>query len=191
MTSTIVVGGRWKSALLCALLTAIAQTATAQEVAGSFEQLQVLVKPGDTVTVRDASGVETKGTIAALSSSTLALLAADTRLELSENDVSAIKQRRSDSLANGALIGLAIGAGASAALMIAVGAEEGEEMEVGFALMAIGIYGAIGTGIGVGIDALIKKEHVIFRRQPTTELQVGIAPWLTTQRKGVLVTLRF
>ena len=57
--------------------------------------------------------------------------------------------------------------------------------------MAIGIYGAIGTGIGVGIDALIKKEHVIFRRQPTKGLQVGVAPWLTSQQKGVLITLRF
>ncbi len=191
MTRPIVVGGGWKSALLCLLFSMVAQTGTAQEIAGSFEQLQVLVKPGDTVTVRDATGVETKGTIAALSSSTLALLAAGTRLELSENDVSTIEQRRSDSLANGALIGFASGAGASAALMIAIGAEEGEEIEVGFALMAIGIYGAIGTGIGVGIDALIKKEHVIFRRQPTKGLQVGVAPWLTRHQKGVLVTLRF
>ena len=56
-----VVAERWRrSALLCLLFTALAQTATAQGLAGSFEQLQVLVKPGDTVTVVDGTGVETK-----------------------------------------------------------------------------------------------------------------------------------
>lgn len=191
MTSPIVAERWWRSALLCALVTVIAPTATAQEIAGSFEQLQVLVKPGDTVTVRDATGVETKGTIAALSPSTLALLVGGTRRELSENDVNTMKQRRSDSLANGAIIGLAIGAGATTALIIAVAAEDGDEVDAGLALVAIGAYGGIGAGIGVAVDALIRKEHVIFRRQPTTGLQVGVAPWLTTQRKGVLVTLRF
>jgi hypothetical protein len=188
MTSPIVARRWWRSALLCALVTAIAQTATAQEIAGSFEQLQVLVKPGDTVTVRDATGVETKGTIAALSSSTLALLTADTRLELSENDVSTIKQRRSDSLANGALIGAAGGAAFATTALIIFRDNDLDASEVA---LVLGLYSAMGTGIGVAVDALIRREHVIFRRQPTTGLQVGIAPWLTKQHKGVIVTLRF
>jgi hypothetical protein len=55
----------------------------------------------------------------------------------------------------------------------------------------IGIYAAVGTGIGVGVDALIRKKHVIYQRQLTSAVQVGVAPLLTRQRQGVQVTLRF
>jgi hypothetical protein len=180
-----------RSALLCFLLTSMTQAAGAQGIAGSFEQLKVLVRPGETVTVTETTGQETTGKIADLSSSTLALLAGGTRRELSESDVRTIQQRHNDSLANGALYGLAIGAVASAALIIAVSAVDSEEVDAGLAALAIGAYGGIGAGIGVGVDALIRKRHVIYQRQSLPGVQVGIAPWLTSQRKGVLVTLRF
>ena len=180
-----------RSALLSFLFTAMTQTAGAQGIAASFEQLQVLVKPGDTVTVTDTTGHETTGKLADLSSSTLGLLAGGTRRELSENDVRTIQQRRTDSLANGAIIGLAVGAGASAALVIAVAAVDSEEVDEGLAALAIGAYAGIGAGIGVGVDALIRRRQVIYQHPSTSGLQVGVAPWLTRQRKGVLVTLRF
>lgn len=179
-----------RSAIPCFLLTAMAQTAAAQGIAGSFEQLRILVKPGDTVTVTDTTGHETTGRLADLSSTTLGLLAGGTRRELSENDVRTIQQRRPDSLSNGAIIGLAIGAGASAALIIAFAASDSGDVDAGMAALAIGAYGGIGAGIGVGVDALIRGRQVIYQRQ-STGVQVGIAPWLTSQRKGVLVTLRF
>ena len=43
----------WRSALSLGFLTMAATTAEAQSLAGSFEQLQVLVKPGDTISVTD------------------------------------------------------------------------------------------------------------------------------------------
>jgi len=184
-----VVAERWRSsALLCLLFTALAQTATAQGLAGSFEQLQVLVKPGDTVTVVDGTGVETKGKIAELSQSTLALLTEGTRRELSENDVRAIKQLRTDSLANGALYG-AVGGAAFATTALVIFADEGwYASEV---VTVLGVYAAIGTGIGVCVDAVIRRQHLIYQRQPASGQQIRVAPWLTGQRKGVLVTLRF
>ncbi len=184
-----IVADQWqRSALLCLLLAAMAQTATAQGIAGSFEQLQVLVKPGDTVTITDATGIETKGQIAELSPATLALLVGGTRRELSENDVTTIKQLRTDSLANGAIYG-AIGGAAFAGTAMAILGEDGWDAPQVAAVL--GAYAAVGTGIGVCVDALIRKRHVIYQRQPTSGVQVGVAPWLTRQRKGALVTLRF
>jgi hypothetical protein len=190
MPRAVVTKPAWRSAILLVLFTAMTQTAAAQGIAGSFEQLQIIVRPGDSVTVTDATGRETTGKIASLSSSTLALLADGARLDLSESDVSTIKQRRDDSLANGALIGLATGAALASVLVIAVAAED-EDVDAGSAALIIGLYGAIGTGIGVGVDALIRGRQVIYQRPSTSGLQVGVAPWLTRQRKGVLVTLRF
>ena len=141
-----IVGSLWgRSALLSVLFTALAQPAAAQGTAGSFEQLQVLVKPGDTVSVTDAAGRETTGKIAELSSSTLILLTADARREWTEDGVATIKQRRNDSLANGAIYGLAIGAGLAATLVAAVAAED-EDIDGRDVAILLAAYGAIGAG---------------------------------------------
>jgi hypothetical protein len=64
--------------ILCILLFAgTATAADAQEIAGSFDQLRVLVKPGDTVTLTDSTGNETRGKILTLSSTSLALSVGD------------------------------------------------------------------------------------------------------------------
>ena len=187
-----IVGSLWgRSALLCVLSTAIAAPAAAQGIAGSFEQLQVLVKPGDTVSVTDAAGRETTGKIADLSSSTLTLLTAGAQREWTEGDVTTIKQRLPDSLGNGAIYGLAIGAGVAATLLaVAAGLDDADFSGSDVAII-LGAYSAIGAGAGVGVDALITKRHVVYQRPSSSRVQVGIAPWLTSQRKGVQVTLRF
>ena len=61
-------------ALIVAALLLGAGRSYAQGVASSFEQLQVFVKAGDTVSVRDSTGTETTGTIKSLSSSSLVLM---------------------------------------------------------------------------------------------------------------------
>jgi hypothetical protein len=52
--------------------------------------------------VTDSAGIETTGKIASLSPSSLTLLSDGLRREWREIDVATIKQRRADSLANGA-----------------------------------------------------------------------------------------
>ena len=189
MTGPIVVGLWRRSALPCFFLAAMAQTAAAQGVAGSFEQLQILVKPGDTLIVTDTTGKETTGKIADLSASTLTLLTDGARRELRESDVTTIKQRRADSLANGAVIGLGVGAGCALALLWIVASTE--DVSGSDVAIVSGVYAAIGTGAGVGVDALIRGRQVIYQRPSTSGVQFGIAPWLTSHRKGVAVTLRF
>jgi hypothetical protein len=134
-------------------------------VAMSFDQLAVLVRPGNTVTLTDASGSEVYGRIETLSSSALSLAIDGTRRDFLATDVVEIRQRRGDSLANGAKWGFGIGVGLFA-LAIA-GCDECRPTSAGeYALTAFagGLYGALGTGIGVGIDALKRGEPTIYRR---------------------------
>src|SRR5688500_11869267 len=81
--------------------------------ATSFDQLSVLVRPGDTVTVTPDSGTPFSGKISSLSSSGLTLLVGKELRAVQENDVATIRhRRRQDSLSNGALWGLGAGAAA-------------------------------------------------------------------------------
>jgi hypothetical protein len=84
------------------LIALTASPAAAQELAGSFDQLRVLLKPGDTIRVTDGAGQEARGTIAALTSTSPELLVGGNRRNFLESDVRTIRHRRSDPLGNGA-----------------------------------------------------------------------------------------
>lgn len=164
----------------------------AQEVAGSFDQLRVLVKPGDKVTVTDDAGRETTGRIAELSSSSLALIADGERRDLQATQVNTIRQRRSDSLANGAKWGFGIGAGLGLLGGLAIATEydeDGDGEETAFVVAATLVYGAMGAGAGVGIDALISSNQIIYARR--TSARFSVKPLLTRQRQGAVVVLGF
>jgi hypothetical protein len=94
-------------------------------VAESFDQLQVLVRSGTTVDVTNAAGYRVSGRIDRLSPAILSVTANGIRRDYAEADVDFIRQRRGDSLANGA---------------------------------------RWGAGIGVGIDELIQRPQVVYRR---------------------------
>ena len=53
-------------------------------------------------------------------------------------------------------------------------------------------YGAVGAGIGMGIgaaiDGAIHKKILVFQ---TPAAQIGLLPIMTTERKGLALTLRF
>lgn len=181
----------WRVVVLSMLVLGTAGTATAQELAGSFDQLRVLVKPGDTVSVAEQAGRVTRGRITELSPSSLVLVTNGTRRELREADINTIRQRRDDSLANGAGWGLLVGGGLGllAGLSVASEYEEG----AGWALPFFGlIYGGIGTGVGVGIDALIRGERVIYAgRAAAPSTKITVSPMMSAARKGVAVSLGF
>jgi len=74
-----------------------AQTEARAGVAASFEQLQVLVSPGNTVTVIDVAGSQASGRVDSLTPSVLSLDVNGPRRDFSEADVTVIRQRRGDS----------------------------------------------------------------------------------------------
>ena len=138
----------------------VVTSAEAQELAGTFEQLRVLVKAGETLTVTDNSGQPVRGKLARLSAGSLVLDVSGTHREFQSTDVNTIEKRGSDSLKNGALIGMAVGGGLAAAAMAATLGNS--DANAGVFVVGALLYGGIGAGIGVGIDALVEGRRVIY-----------------------------
>jgi hypothetical protein len=169
------------------LVAAAVQAAEAQGVAQSFDELRLLVRRGDAVTVVDVAGVETTGKIAELSSSRLVLRVRGQALDVFEADARKILHRHGDSLSNGAWIGLCTGAVLGSALIVgAVGEGHG-----GLALIAAAFYGGVGAGIGVGIDALVRGRQVIYASPGSGSRALSISPLVTPGRRGAVVSFRF
>jgi hypothetical protein len=176
--------------VLGTVLAAGVSAAQAQGVAGNLRELQLLVRTGDTVTVSDVQGREVKGRIEALSPSNLILSDRSGRHEWSETDIATIRQVKSDSLANGALIGLAVGGGLALVAALAT-AEDDYDDEGEWIAFAVAVYAGVGTGIGVGIDALIRREHVVYQSSAPPRTQVRLVPLLTPKRQALLVSVSF
>ena len=123
--------------VLFLLLCAGAIRAEAQGVASTFDQLAVLVQPGDKVTVVDVTGRETKGRIWKLSQDALILGTSAGPRQLGEVDVSMISQRRDDSLKNGAIIG----AVAATAFFVTVGDAPSNDSDGGDVIVSSAIGG--------------------------------------------------
>jgi hypothetical protein len=152
-------------------------------LATSFDQLKVLAAPGQRVSVTDAAGARFVGTIAALSPSTLSVRIGQELRHLSENDIATLRQRRDDSLGNGALWGLGTG--------MTVGMVTCGRCHVGPGLMLGALFAGAGAGIGIGIDALVRGEMVIYRGRGASAARVSIAPRLAPSHQALSVSLRF
>jgi len=175
--------------LMLAFLVLLPQPARAQE-ARSFEQLQILVKPGDRIFVTDATGNVTVGRVAGLSKTSLSLTTKTSTKDWTESDVFKIKQWRHDSLKNGALIGTGVGLGlgiVGAAFWCSEWGDCGGE-----AVAGVAVYAGLGAGVGVGIDALIpSKQTVYIGGTRTTSSPIKLKPIVSKSRKGVAVAFSF
>ena len=107
-----------RPAAIAVLVVGIPSGAIAEAPVPSFDQLATRLRVGDTVYVTDAAGREHKGTISDLSASSLALLVEKTPRDFPKANVHTIQSQQPDSLANGALIGLAVGAALATAGLI-------------------------------------------------------------------------
>ncbi len=163
-------------------------TVSAQGIAESLHELRLLVRPGETVTVVDTTGREVKGRIESLSASDIVLRTSAGPRQWTDADLKTIRQRRGDSLGNGALIGFGVGAGIGIAGGLAL-RESGESGAVVAAFAAL--YGGLGAGIGVGIDALITHEYVIFDAAHARRATLHVRPVATRRQRGVQVVLSF
>ena len=176
--------------LILTFLVLSARPAIAQE-ARSFEQLQILVKPGDRIFVTDASGNVTEGKVAGLSTSSLRLITKSTIKDWAESDVAKIRQWRHDSLKNGALIGTGIGLGVGILGAIAWCSNTWHNC-AGEAAVFAAVYTGIGAGIGVGVDALIPAKQTVFVGGTRTSLsRLEVKPVVGNSRKGVVVAFSF
>ena len=172
---------------IVALLLLSSVPAEAQQIAGTFDQLRVLIKQGDTLTITDGAGQRMQGKLSQLSTSSLVLDVSGALRQFHESDVNTIERRGPDSLKNGALIGLGIG-GALGALALGVAASEGE---AGFGAIAALVYSGLGAGIGVGFDALLEGRRVIYVGSTRSRATLNLTPIVNGRQKGVLLGLSF
>jgi hypothetical protein len=165
-----------------------AQTARVTQ-ARSFEQLQVFVADGDTVSVREATGKEFSARVAGISATELVVMVDGQRRAFHPDDAIRIRQRRGDSLANGTWWGFGIGAGAG---LLAVAADDsGLANNAGWAVVVAAVYGGIGAGIGVCVDALIRKREIIYDHQTGGASTLTIVPLFGRGRTGAQIALTF
>jgi hypothetical protein len=155
-----------------------------------------VVRKGQTVEVIDDEGREITGKVSLVSQAALHLVRDGTAMEIPFARITQIA-RPTDSLADGALIGLAAGAafGVVAATAGTTDCDESSEywgpcfggprFIIGSAL----IFGGIGAGIGVGIDALIRRNRVVYRRD--TGFTARVVPIVGRGRTGAAMTIRW
>ena len=174
--------------LLALALGSCASVVRGQGVAESFTALQELVEVGQTVTVVDASGREVTGPITALTPARLVLGGGGRERAWEEADVVRIRYRGQDSLRNGTLIGLGVGAAVAAVALLAGPPLEGPDADWGIFSVAVGA--GLGAALGVGIDAMFTAERDIFRRSGSGA-QVRLQPLLHARGGGLRVGIAF
>jgi hypothetical protein len=181
----LIVGGA-----ACLLLCAGGTRVEAQGVASSFEQLGVLVKPGDKITVVDVTGRKAEGRLGKLSRDTLTLATPAGPRELGEVDVAEVRQRRDDSLRNGAIIGAVAATAYFLTAAAVLSDSDGGGVLIGSAIRGGVLFAGMGAAAGVGIDALIRRKQVIYRKS-SRETRVSLAPLFGRGRRGAAITVTF
>jgi hypothetical protein len=114
----------------------------------------------EVIVTQSGSGVELRGRILELSSSSLAILVDGRRVEVPIEDVLRIDGRK-DSLKNGTLIGLGVFAG-----MAVLACPEIDSP--GWCAYGIALNAGMGAAIGAGIDALHKGRSPIYVKAAKT-----------------------
>jgi hypothetical protein len=188
------------AALVGALSLASPAPCAAQEPVTLFSQLAGELKPGDTIWVTDANGRELKGKMGALEPGAITVRGRGGRT-LNRSDVRQVTVRRGDSVANGATIGLAVGAlaGLGAGIAGCAAYPKDDPLRGEACLMAIGLFWmpgmAAGALVGVGIDALIPGKQVVLYRASgsngASHARLSISPVIAARTKGVAIAVSF
>ena len=175
-----------RTALLTAFVISIGAAASAQAPRGAKPNLETTLMPGMTVWITDASGREEKTRIVGVSGGVVTATAGEEIWRLDTTEVMRVRVRHSDPVINGALIGA--GAAVASGLLLCRLTEPWENCrdDVGPMLRI----GAIGAGVGAGIDALIRGRRTIYEadRGPT---RLHVAPIVARRAGGVQVSLSF
>ncbi len=188
MTELAKLGRRGVTAVVLAAATASAAEA---QIADSFEQLRLLVGQDDRITVTDRSGQELTGSITDVSPSSLTLLVHDTPHVFDAADVGAIRQRRSDSIRNGARNGFWTGVGIlGGTFAIAHYTTDGDSPDFGAWIWVLTSGGIQGALVGAIVDDKIQEQRVIYRATGAAR-RLTVSPLLSRGRRGVAVSLGF
>lgn len=164
--------------------------------AGDAAAIRQRVKENQKVRIVDDQGREWHGRIAALTPDSLTMITHDQgRTDVPYGTILRI-DRPHDGLANGAGIGFVSGALIG---FLAVLSEEAAECEpggfwscgdptAGAYLVVPAVFGGLGAAIGLGVDALIRRDGNLWRRGDT---RVSLAPAVGRGVRGVQLSVRW
>ena len=144
--------------------------AATQAPTAEAEEIRRRVRVGQKVSITDDQGRQVEGRISTLSADGLTLVSRRDSTDIPYDRIVRVDRPR-DGLGNGAVWGLGVGAASG---FLALLAEENRECEPGFFscgdpepkhyLVIPLMTGGLGAAIGVGVDALIRREPNIYRR---------------------------
>jgi hypothetical protein len=162
-----------------------ASAAGAQQVM-SLEELERLRNTSTTITVTDRNGREFRGTVADASETRLSLWMSGAIHRFDVGDVRSVRVRRDDGWLDGALLGAAVGGGLSALMFL-----DNECRDDPACYAAVAVYAGIGGLAGLGIDALLHRDDVVYTAPPAGAQRLTVAPLLARGRNGVRLTIVF
>ena len=173
-------------ALLVLLSGSAASAAAAQTPRDTESNLGATLNPGMTVWLTDSTGREEKTRILGVTGDTVTTTAGGDIRRVPMNDVMRVRVRHSDPVINGALIGA--GAAVASGLFLCGLTETFENCrdDVGPMLRI----GAIGAGVGVGIDALFRGRRTIYEAAQGS-MRLHAAPLIGGGAAGLRVSLSF
>lgn len=178
---------RLRSAFVLLAALALPTAARAQQVADTFDQLRVVLAPGADIRVTETDGTSVKGTFDGISGHSLNLTVQGAHVLLDQDAILRIQERQDDSVANGARNGFFVGAGFGLLGGAAIAMEGGSPVLIP---IVTAVYGGIGAGIGVAIDAMITTHRTVYEAR-AKHASLAVAPVVGRTRKGVAVTVGF
>ena len=169
-------------------------TAPAAWTQADAEEIQRVVKAGHKVSILDDQGREVTGRIGELKADALTVLVGGDRTDVPYNRILRI-DRPHDGLANGALIGFGVGAALGFAAVLS---EETNDCDpsaffgcgdpTGAAYIVAPLFvGGIGAGVGVAVDAMIRRDRKLYRRPGANA--ISVSPALGRGRRGIAVAV--
>jgi hypothetical protein len=146
----------------------LATFASAQEIAGSFDELRARIRFDETLFITDTRGTTIEGRLLTVAGSSMDVRLgrneATPPLRLSESDVNNIYVVRRDRLWNGPLIGFAIGAGI-AAIIEGINTKGVQKFQGG-AVVGLGSLCAL---VGLTFDLFNKEKVTVYVQTPTSK----------------------
>jgi hypothetical protein len=178
--------------LAAAALLATAAAVSAQETAASFDALAARLQVGQRIWVTDTTGREVHGRLERLSSDGL-VLKAEVLETVAAPDVHRVRARARDSLKNGTLIGLGIGAGMGTAWCIGAIADDSGDIDAGVECAeGFTVFPGLGAVIGLAVDAVIPgKLQVIYQAPQPRGASLVVVPSFSPRVKGLAVSFAF
>jgi hypothetical protein len=172
---------------LLALISASGGSAVSAQTPHPAEPLlATTLGPGTTAWITDTAGREQKMRIVGVSSGVVTGTVDNDVRRVGIAEIGRVRVRQSDPVINGALIGA--GAAVASGLFLCTLTEPWENCRDDVGPMVR--IGAIGAGVGIGIDALIRGRKTIYEVAPASA-RIYAVPIVSRHARGLQITFRF